>query len=603
MSRIISEKWAIKDILVLNRDPLSRTRPLDPVVSFFLEHEEFNACVLGNYGYVGDSVHGIDSIDQYEPLFKQVLGETRWNNLIESLNEHQMSSDKLVRKLLGEQADQSAGRERISNYLNDNTPFALRFNGLSSADDRFMGGQHDIDANPFWSKVLLVRELMNQYDIRKPRFANDNKVSQWEFFSSDQPGMLPAVTLSSSDSEESFSRRLYEPVEGWNVDDLSHLLDINIAYLEVWEAAATLVVENEIAKRASCSKTQLINFAVIFPRSGGPIRIPGSPTSYPDWASLLYREFQYAQDGFHVRVSEKDEAILNTSVDIPLLQSILHKNIGIICCDVISEKTEPLVGLKGGNMFVYEEIAFIGADELVKYGRHESLRQRIGAASADPSGIESALRNSIFGSSQKGHIIWVGSTSESDRLSTTYDAGLGFQPMYHIDLFFHPIGYLTKEHEVEKEFFYFIGSMEPGKYAAGQKTYYEPIQNFLSRTGQLLFDQIKGLGYKPRPVRIEQSVWFDISPTGGVAPNFTIFLNGLLYSDGKRSKYLFPKDSSVSRPNTWKGKRFAELECSAKSKMEDLLGKGNVIDVGSGDYTGISGLHCLVKVLKRSTSS
>lgn len=160
-----------------------------------------------------------------------------------------------------------------------------------------------------------------------------------------------------------------------------------------------------------------------------------------------FKDSFYLQDEFHVRKSESENHLNfsmwhdNNQIDYDFVANYTSN----ICTDASSHK-EPLRGIPGGNMFTIDKYLFLGKDELDKYLKFPELREFIGLQPGikDVASIEKKLLESVFEDTAGKKVIWIGNAKRDTKRYRSMQIGQKFsQPIYHIDLFFHPIGRLN----------------------------------------------------------------------------------------------------------------------------------------------------------------
>jgi hypothetical protein len=180
---------------------------------------------------------------------------------------------------------------------------------------------------------------------------------------------------------------------------------------------------------------------------------------------------KYPQDRFHLF---QKGSVRST----PIIKAFSHQAMsgsnwnGDLC---INNLTESCIPNKGGNMFVLGDFVFLGMN-LLKRGltRHEvggdkmhqkesnsSVDQRLSIINLKSGACESTIIKRLEYLTRKKPI-WIGFDSEQITIAKDpefsidkRDGTMGWQPFYHIDLFFHPI-------KIEdNKLFYMIADLSP----------------------------------------------------------------------------------------------------------------------------------------------
>lgn len=151
---------------------------------------------------------------------------------------------------------------------------------------------------------------------------------------------------------------------------------------------------------------------------------------------------KWMQDKFHVRISNTDSVKIGVVNEkgVPgyeLLKKYIENGLNCFAKDVLDQ--ERLQDIAGGNMFIVDDVVFIGKNNLKKYRDSETAFENLSPSDNSRSSIENAIKESVFGRPNYGKLIWVG-TNEMIESQSDGDCIEQFQPLYHIDLFFHPIG-------------------------------------------------------------------------------------------------------------------------------------------------------------------
>jgi hypothetical protein len=560
-------------------DSLDDLENWDESIKFFKAHKEFNPSIKVPITYKADVLNGVESLFKYRDKFVPVIGERAWSDLKATLDEMTAKANKLLTK-------SGISTEEFDDYLRFNNSRSYSFSVVSIPGQNF-----DLAPIGVHERSLFIGQLTQRYNERSVTELDPitYNVKSWKVSSGS--GFLPELTLSRQNVEPlTLSRNVLIPESSESLDESGYktLLEMNEEFIQLWESAA-----REVLNQRKSEQTFITD--ILF-NEKSMARISDSSRKQGTQSHNLVDKLLYPQDWFHVRGPEEGKMVVNLSKDIPSLRDLLMQNSSLIADDIVCLKDEPLIDIAGGNMFVFDDVAFVGADELLRYEGDENLRDLIGALSDSRGHIEAALKRCIFGQCKDKKLIWVG---DIDNCRLTYDNGLGYQPMYHIDLFFHPLGFVNDEAKANKEFSFLFGLFREGAHFEDQKISFDHLRHWLNDTYEKLKTDLVKLGFNPKPLEIEHSMFF-LFNSQGVTIWYPSFLNGVSELRDGKIRYLFPKNKQL-RPTSDKPRilRFLDLENNAFDKIEGLLGAGNVLNVPSNDYTEVSGLHCLVKVFKR----
>ncbi len=332
--------------------------------------------------------------------------------------------------------------------------------------------------------------------------------------------------------------------------------------------------------------------------------------------NLLKSEFgRYFQDRLHVRNNATGSLMLNTANADFIgkkgkkryceMTEDWAKKLKTMPCSGIECQRDVLCGLAGGNMFVTEQILFIGTDERHRILASKQLKLNMGLKDneKDDRIINNALLTAVYGNDiENKSIVWVG-TDRPVRVHSVHSdvAGtMAYQPIYHIDLFFNPLG--TINHE-SKDFYYLICQPEEFGVHPEDQTMINDLKASIEVLNNAIQDSLKRKGFTPIPIEIP----FGVNHENRITERnknpyevgmFVALCNGI-FEKGKGSvRYLFPRYSSkVISPFDDDYKR---MENAAQDKIHDKLKVPfKLIFVESATYTGDSALRCQVKVIAR----
>lgn len=300
----------------------------------------------------------------------------------------------------------------------------------------------------------------------------------------------------------------------------------------------------------------------------------------------------FLQDRYHVRKSESI-SYLNYSVWSKIGRhdyDFATKYSASICTDVSSKK-EALRGIPGGNMFVVDRYLFLGRDELDKYLKYPQLREFIGLnrGETDVSFIEAKLLEAVFEDTSDKKVVWIGNPEQEIQRFRPLDLSYKFsQPIYHIDLFFHPIGRLKNG----KFCYIFAMPRDPDAQGGSNHDYLHTkmdevkriLESELSRDDEVVvLDALIDVYYK----------------SNEIVKSYSNYLNGLSEQDvlNGRVEFLQPI-TQADYVEPYKS-RFEEFQDTLSTQASGNGFKLEFTEV-EGYFGTVDGLRCQVKVLDRN---
>jgi hypothetical protein len=333
--------------------------------------------------------------------------------------------------------------------------------------------------------------------------------------------------------------------------------------------------------------------------------------------NLLKSEFgRYFQDRLHVRNNAAGSLILNTANADFIgrrgkkryceMTEDWAKKLKTMPCSGIECQRDVLCGLAGGNMFVTEQILFIGTDERHRILGSKQLKVNMGLKDneKDDRIINNALLTAVYGNDiENKSIVWVG-TYRPVRVHSVHSDVAGteaYQPIYHIDLFFNPLGTINSK---SKDFYYLIGQPEEFGVHREDQTMINDLRSSIDTINKAIMDSLESRDFNPIPIEIPLGVNHEnlSSETDKNAYEVGIFValcNGFFEKGEDSVRYLFPRYSSKVISSF--DHDYKRMENAARDKIHDKLKKVpfKLIFVESATYTGDSALRCQVKVIAR----
>jgi hypothetical protein len=304
----------------------------------------------------------------------------------------------------------------------------------------------------------------------------------------------------------------------------------------------------------------------------------------------------YTQDEFVVRKHGNCLTARNRPHWTPRIKRFMQCYASQLC-DCVTNSCDDLpydsLALKGGNYFVRGDLVFIGSDVASYYRECEQWWKTLGFM-RKPSMHEVELSLAkLFTGSTFGKIIWVGDGAP-DTLLIHNCSGHPLedsyvQPLYHIDLFFHPLGV-----GASRDTFYYImaapvDSLHPNSIVTSVR--YVELKKRLAQTNERLVLSLRDAGLVPKPVVVP----FGFAQTRS-KEFFIAFANGHSerLEDGS-FRYLLPDYLNPSSLN-FNDQDYGE---SRDRAVTALKGAGIVVIPIQYHYGYQSALHCMSKVLIR----
>ncbi|MBL4586556.1 MAG: hypothetical protein JKX84_05820 [Flavobacteriales bacterium] len=298
---------------------------------------------------------------------------------------------------------------------------------------------------------------------------------------------------------------------------------------------------------------------------------------------------QYVQDRFHIRTCQETVCINTANAEDGYGSPFLAKFFSQVCTNCQSEP-DRLGGIAGGNMFVSGDIVFMGRDELHRLKRSELRRQTLGAKSDSDIDIETAILDAVYDRPGIGKLIWVGTELPRQRYNgSSLYSGDWFQPSYHIDLFFHPLGIRNGN-----EFVYIFGIPPVHTWSDNPKVdaAYALLRQWLIDTKEELKKNLPK-NYVVEEIEIPTPILIRYLEEGPTVVDWSSAVNGISENlPNDRINYLFPFSTNYAA-------KFQGFETTQDAAISLILAAGITVDTVKHIYEPRTGLHCRVKVLSR----
>lgn len=297
----------------------------------------------------------------------------------------------------------------------------------------------------------------------------------------------------------------------------------------------------------------------------------------------------YLQDAYHAR-SGDNGSLLNSNdlSNPPVLRSANY--LSQLCANVGST-LDPLRGIDGGNIIVLKNNLFIGMDELDSLLNSSSRRDILKhGLPKDTLKIENALLMAVYGDTLNRNLVWVGNSSKVQRYDFDAESMKEHsQPIFHIDLFFQPLGYLNPD-----SVFYVVialpDTLIPFTSQNIMDRHYYQRASIRSLQKELL-DKLKPL--EDSVACIEVPLFMEWNGNSKIS-NYSNFLNGIFENSEGEMTFLEPVFKNETTAINTQRRAFNKALLSGIPENVKL----NVEPV-HGTYGNRAGLRCQVKVLSR----
>jgi len=300
----------------------------------------------------------------------------------------------------------------------------------------------------------------------------------------------------------------------------------------------------------------------------------------------------YAQDRYVVRQNGCLRAV-KRPYWAEQLQGVIRRYSAQLCdCTVANTATfQESIPIRGGNYFVRDSVVFVGANAINNFLECSNWAQSIGLSGVPSRSKLDARIVELFTGSRSGHVIWVG---DRDIKGTTVPDCSSYpnetdhvQPLYHIDIFFHPLG--TKDGT--NEFYYIFSIPEPEWHEAcvSESMWFKILLERLETTEKRLRAEITSKGLIPKPIILPMVV-----RDFGQKYHYISFANGHSEHLGTSFKFLMPDYMQVA--SQFKYGRYEEVRQVALDRLTR-----NQIETAllPAIYGANFAAHCLSKVLER----
>jgi len=301
----------------------------------------------------------------------------------------------------------------------------------------------------------------------------------------------------------------------------------------------------------------------------------------------------YVQDQYVVRSSGSTHRLYarNRPRFYNDLKRLLQSYASRICGRSVSTVELEDLAIKGGNYAIRNNLVFIGADVASYYLSCENHWRAVGFEEKPTIGqLEQALFQSFSGE-RDGKVIWVGDGDPDTTL--WYDCAVEIpenslaQPLYHIDLFFHPLGLETETDTFHYIIATMIDSLHPDTVVKAPR--YINLKERLALTDQKLQMALRQIGLVPKPITVP----FGFAHTKN-NEFFIAFANG--HSERLKNgtfRFLMP---SYLNANSLK---FGAYDSAHVMALDSLERAGVEVVPIWANYGYQSALHCTSKVLRR----
>lgn len=350
-----------------------------------------------------------------------------------------------------------------------------------------------------------------------------------------------------------------------------------------------VLVENELKSQLEAELSKELDNISIMPVDLEPICECTTADCYSicetNWESLL-RKSLYLQDLYHVRKATDGDVFLNLTADGTYYGNLLTESFGENLCGVNSCE-EPLSDLQGGNMFVVDEYVFIGKDYL-----WTNLRDDI-RVDSKVTVFEQEVLKRVFPNPTGKKVVWVGTSEACQRFLTIVDIGKDFyQPIYHIDLFFHPLGRIGND---DKFFFIFGNPYLEGESNSVSSDNQEILDSAMTNTLSNLIEHLGG----DSAIQC-LSVPLSVQYKGGLIRKYSRYINGV--SEMRSGKLHFLQSTVKSDVDDYVNDELTQNVLDFQSSLRSQLNLHGIeldIEPVDGRFDHADGLRCQVKVLDR----
>ena len=314
---------------------------------------------------------------------------------------------------------------------------------------------------------------------------------------------------------------------------------------------------------------------------------------------LFHKLPEFAQDQFIVRTVNGQSKIGIKRGDISSTDFQQYVKLCQLIFPSISwDFNTDCLRTQGGNMFVSKNIVFIGKDEFVKYSDNNGQKEEI------LKKTNAEVLSKVFDGASEKFIIWVGTKKKGHSRYPDYDTFI-FQPAYHIDLFFCPLGFLDTDEPSEITFLFGQPEFESMALETDQgeqnlndaeKSKMQSLIKWFKNCFTKLVKDVQGCGFKANPIKVPLGLilW---KPNGSLMiKRYSPFVNGLVNQKTDVVEYLMP-----AIVNWEEHLLFSAVQMKTILQIRNIvpnvkirLVKDEILFNGRD-----SGLRCRVKVVKR----
>lgn len=467
----------------------------------------------------------------------------------------------------------------LDDWFIENEPLGKKYSVVEMSGKKL--NLLDLDMSDRLGFILSLPTDIGQFE---PRFTNEGGLMGYEWQQFGSSVSFSDLVINILPNEEFIPAENDIDIPDW---DKRELFELNSSYLRIWKQRVL-----EVSKAAFKSEYGLDSSSLSFRF------ITDGICSGKDDCKKFVRNYlgTYVQDRFHIRSCGNGENWINTASETRGFGSpILAKYASRMCGDFNSEP-DLLGGIPGGNMFIIDSIVFIGRDALVKL-----LTTGVTSSSYDQfsfvDSLERSILRSIFGTEYGKHLVWVG-TEESWYRRSLSNSGWKYQPYFHIDLFFHPLGTSGKVENGMPVFTYLIADSIIGRLSGNSSSsvtdILDSLQQWTEATDSILQVELRNLGYEPNRISIPIPIVFE-EYSGRIGfKECQAYSNGIstrtTSGSGRNGKtqfeYLLPVYSGTT-----------DIDINKLKEM--LENRGLKVDLVNTHNTAISSLHCQSKVLRR----
>lgn len=553
IDRIISEESAIKRIFIKQFSKgehcLSSSKELNGIANFFRDSvPSIEPCLQTSIYYSGNIADWRNGVPTCE------------NNLIDTIR---------FQFHFKEQVDSLIELEMTSAWINANQPFSEKYSLLQIGDGR------KIDMRK-WSdrvRIMFISKMLLEVEFY-PKLVDDQD---------------PAQIVWISDSTNSKLLKVFQnpEVDKDRFVDSSLSVSLNLA-LEL--LLANRDAEHQIVNSLKNSRSPFVNLNVEYINLNKLCGLCSECDDIFYCATRINRLMNdFLQDAFHIRYGGNDSFNMNIStvddLDLEAIEFLKTYTEKVCSSDVVER--DSLSATSGGNMFVMDNVVFIGADEIDNYKikKHQKLLGLPDSFSID--NLEDQIKYHTFKKRDDSvNLVWIGTADEQRFRYEKNDASQAKkrQPIYHVDLFFNPIGVLDDEEQ--RRFYYLFAEIDSASCAGDSVC--EGLRKWLIDSEINLAEQLRDQSFLPYPIKIP----LEVTMGSGLITDYSILLNGLFNRLNKDTvQYFIPVNTRVS----------SVLQVEAINRISGSKISGRTLQVLQvrDSYEAYSGLRCRVKVIER----